>query len=125
VPAVDGEAVFTVTVTGCAELPLICTEELEKLQVGAGVAIGLMLQLRLTAPLKDSDGLTTKRNFALCPTLMVCEADDPDPAPTLKSGAVAPRPDRATVCGLTAALSVIVMPPARLLGEEGVNVTEI
>jgi hypothetical protein len=68
---VTGAVVPTVTVTGCAVLPLICTEELEKPHVGAGLTGGLRLQLRLTVPVNDPDGVTTKLNIALCPALMV------------------------------------------------------
>lgn len=115
----------TVTVIGCAALPLICTEAIDNPQVGAGLIIGLTLQLRFTAPVNDPVGVTTKLNFALCPALMVWEVDDPDAAPTLKFGAATPAPDRATVCGLPAALSANVTLPARLLIPVGVNVTEI
>jgi len=80
----------TVTVTGCAALPLICNEEPEKAHVGAGLTVGLRVQLRLTVPVNDPMGVTNKLNFALCPALMVWEVDDPEAAPTLKLGAATP-----------------------------------
>jgi hypothetical protein len=46
---VVGAAVVIVAVTVTA-VPLSCTAELDKLHVGAGVADGVMLQLRFTVP---------------------------------------------------------------------------
>jgi hypothetical protein len=61
----------TVTVTGCALLPLTCTEELDKVQVGAGVTTGVMTQLKLTSPVNDPEGVMTKLKLAVCPALIV------------------------------------------------------
>jgi hypothetical protein len=83
---VTGPIVPTDTATGCAPLPLICTE-LGKVQVGAGVTTGVMAQLRLTVPLKDADAMTTRLKLALCPALIVWEIGDPVAGPRLKSGA--------------------------------------
>jgi len=84
---VTGAVVSTVAVTGWLPLPVICTEEFDKLQVGAGVTDGVMAQLRLTVPVNPPDGVTSKLNFALCPALMVCEVGDPEAGPIVKSGA--------------------------------------
>jgi hypothetical protein len=78
VPMVTGAVVPTVTVTGCAPLPVSGSEELDKLQVGARVGAGVMPQLRLTVPVNDPTGVTTKLNFALCPALTVCETGAPE-----------------------------------------------
>jgi hypothetical protein len=85
VPMVTGAVVPTVTVTGCAPLPVSCTEELDKLQTGAGVASAMMPQLRLTVPLNDPNGATTKLNLALCPALTVSETGDPEAGLNAKS----------------------------------------
>jgi len=120
---VTGAVVPTVTVTGWAALPLICTEELERPQVGAGFTAGAMLQLSLTEPLNDSRGVTAKRNFALCPARMVSEVDVPEAVPTLKSGAAPmPMPERAAVCGLPGAVSLTARLAVRAPPALGVNV---
>lgn len=41
------------TVTGRAPLPISCTEELDSMQVGAGVTTGVMAQLRLIVPVNN------------------------------------------------------------------------
>jgi hypothetical protein len=123
-PMVAGAVVPSVTVTVCGAPPLTDTDVLDKVHVGGGLTTGLTLQVRLTVPVSEPDGATTKLNFALCPALMVWEVGEPEAAPTLKSGAATATPDRATVCGLPAALSVIVMLPARLPEAVGWNVTE-
>ena len=73
IPAVVGGVVPTVTVTDCAELPLICTVELERLQVGAWGTAGVITQLRFTVPLNAAKGATLKAKLALCPALTVLE----------------------------------------------------
>jgi hypothetical protein len=83
---VMGPVVPTDTATGCAPPPLICTE-LGKVQVGAVVTIGVMAQVRLTVPVRDADGVTTRLKLALCPALMVWEVWDPEAGPRVKSGA--------------------------------------
>ena len=52
-------------------------------------------------------------------------ADVDPPWPGLTTNAAIPFPVRLTVCGLFAALSVMVSVPVRLPVAEGVNVTEI
>jgi hypothetical protein len=86
-PEVAGAVVPTVTVTVWLPLPVIFTEEVDNVHVGAGVTVGVMLQLRLTVPVNDPDGATTKLNLALCPALIVCDVDCPDAGPKLKSAA--------------------------------------
>jgi hypothetical protein len=87
VPAVPVAVVPTVTVSGAAVLVLTLTEP-GRVQLGAGVTAGVMLQLRFTVPLNDPAGVTTKLNEALFPAGMVDELDDPDARPIVKSGAV-------------------------------------
>jgi hypothetical protein len=77
----------TLTVTVCVPLPLICTEELESLQVGAGVNTGEIAQLRLTVPLYDTVPARSKLKLAVCPALMVWEVGDPEASVIEKSGA--------------------------------------
>jgi hypothetical protein len=86
-PVVTGAVVPTVTVTDWFPLPVICTEELDKPQVGAGLTTGVMAQLRFTVPVNPAEGVMTKLNLALCPAFMVCEVGDPEAAPIAKSGA--------------------------------------
>ena len=69
-----GAVVAAVTVTVCAAPPLNCTEELDKVQVGAGVAAGAMAHPRLTVPENEPTGVSDVLNIALCPALMVWEA---------------------------------------------------
>jgi hypothetical protein len=61
--------------------------ELERAQVGAGVSVGVMAQLRFTVPENDPVGAKAKLKLAVCPALMVWEVGDPEPAPMVKSGA--------------------------------------
>ena len=65
-PLVTGAVVPTVTVTDCV-VPLSCTEELDKLQAGAGVTAGLRLQPRLTDPLNPPTTVNARLNTAFCP----------------------------------------------------------
>jgi hypothetical protein len=78
----------TVTVTVCAVLP-ICTGELDRPQVGGGVTVGLMLQVRLALPLNPPTAANEMLNVAFCPAEMVCEVWDPDAGAIVKSGGVA------------------------------------
>lgn len=55
---------------------MTCTEELDKVHVGAGVATGVIAQLKLTVPENDSVGMSDKVNVALCPALIVWDAVD-------------------------------------------------
>jgi hypothetical protein len=97
--------VATVTVTGVVELPDTLTE-LGMLQIGAGDAAGLILQVRFTVPLNDPDGVSDKLNIAVCPGEIV-ELDPPEGALRVKSGAATPVPLRLMTCGEFDALSVI------------------
>jgi hypothetical protein len=64
-PAVVGAVVPTVTVTDCAELPLICTVEVERPHVGAGDATGVITQERFTVPLNAASGAMLNAKLAL------------------------------------------------------------
>ena len=122
---VTGAVVPTVTVIACAAPPLICTEALDRVQVGGGVTAGVIPHFRLTVPANDPDGARDKVNIALCPALTVFEVDDPGAGEIVKSGAAEPIPDKAIVCGLVGALSLIVRVPDRLPVAVGPNSTEI
>jgi hypothetical protein len=82
---VEGAVVLTSTATDFAMLPLICSDELDKLQVGPRVTAGVTVQLRFTVPLNDPDPARLRLKLALCPGLTVC--DVAEPGVTLKSGA--------------------------------------
>ena len=71
---VVGAVVATVAVTDCVPVAVICTEALDREQVGGGVAAGVIAQLRFTVPENDPVGVSARVNFALCPAVMVCEA---------------------------------------------------
>jgi hypothetical protein len=92
---------------------------------GAGVTAGVIAQLRLTVPLNDPAGVTARLKDAVCPAAIVAEFEDPDAGPMTKSGTAAPVPESAIICGLPAALSVILIEPVRLPAAVGVNVTDI
>lgn len=113
--------IVAVTVTA---VPLICAAEFDKLHVGAGVAVGEMLQLRFTVPVKLPAGATAILNCAFCPAAIVCEACDPEANPIVKSGAATPVPDSATVCG-PPPLCVTVILPVAFPAAVGEKVTEI
>ena len=81
---VTAAVVDTITVNGAA-VPAVTLTELGKLQVGAGVTVGLMLQPRLTAPLNDAPGVIAKLKVAACPALTVWEVCEPDVWPIPKS----------------------------------------
>jgi hypothetical protein len=69
-----GAVVATFTVTGTPTgygAPAICSEALDRLQLGAGDTAGVMVQLRLTVPVKNAVGATARSNFAACPALTV------------------------------------------------------
>jgi hypothetical protein len=103
-PAVPGAVVVTVTVTGVAAPPVTLTEP-GKVQLGAGVTAGAMLQVRFTVPLNDPAGVRDKLNVAVFPAGMVDELDDPDARLIVKSGTAVPVPDTATCCEPVPALS--------------------
>lgn len=81
--------VATFTVTDCVPLPLIGTEELDRLQIGAGVTAGVIAQVRLTVPVNDPVGASTRLKLAVCPALIVWEVGEPEVAPIVKSGVAA------------------------------------
>jgi hypothetical protein len=85
--AVTGAVVPTLTVTVCVPLPLICTEELDRAQVGGGVTAGVIAQLRSTVPVNDPVGPMARLKFAVCPALMLWEVGEPEEAPREKPGA--------------------------------------
>ena len=64
-------------------------------------------------------------NCAFCPAGTVCEACDPEANPIVKSGAAAPIPERAILCGLPPPLCAMVILPVRFPTADGANVTEI
>ena len=92
-----------VTVTACPLVPEICTEE-GTLHVSAGLTTGVMLQLRLTVPANDPEGISIKLNFALCPALTVCEVGAPEAAPSVKSAGEA-------ACTTSDAVALFTTPP--------------
>lgn len=122
-PDVAGAVVPTVTFTSCAPLPLICTEELDRPQVGAGVTAGVMTQPKFTVPLKESVGAMTKLKFAVFPALTVWEVGDPEAGPIVKSGGASPSPSKLADCGLPGAVSLIERLAIRDPAAVGSNVT--
>lgn len=119
-----GALVAIVTVTVSA-VPLSCTAEFDSLQVGAGVAAGVTLQLRFTVPAKAPAGAIARLNRAFCPAGTVCEACDPESNPIVKSGAATPIPESVIVRGLPPPLCAMVILPVRFPTADGANVTEI
>lgn len=85
-PVVTGAIVRTVAVTDCTAPPLICTEELDREQIGVEVTAGMMAQSRFTVPVNDPDDVSARLKLAVCPALMVCEVADPEAASKAKSG---------------------------------------
>ena len=65
IAVVEGAVVPTFTVTDCAVVPLICSDELDKLQVGPRVTAGVMVQLRFTVPLKLPDPAKVRLKLAV------------------------------------------------------------
>ena len=86
VPEVKLAVVPTVNVTGCDPLPLRFMDELDRPQVGAGVAAGVIAQVRLAVPLNDPAGASIRLKVAVCPALTVCEIGEPDAGLKVKSG---------------------------------------
>lgn len=84
---VAGAVVPTFTVTVCVPVPLICTELLESVQVGAGVTTGVIAQLRFTVPVNDPIDAKARLKLAVCPAGTVCEVGEPDAEAIEKSGA--------------------------------------
>jgi len=73
---VTGAVVPTFNVTDSVPALLNCTDELDKLHVGAGVAAGVMAQLKFTVPVNELTEVKARLKFAVCPALIVCEVDD-------------------------------------------------
>ena len=105
-------------------LTVICTERLERPQLGAEDTTGVIVQLRFIVPVNDPVGAKARLKMAVCPALMICEVDEPDAGPTVKSGVAVPNPDNVMICGLPSALSARLTVPARLPVVVGVNVME-
>lgn len=122
-PLLTGAVVPTVTVIDCAALPLICIEELDRVQVGGGVTAGVIPHFRLTVPVNDPEGARDKVNVALCPAFTVSEVDDPLAAEKVKSGGADPVPDSAIACRLPGAVSLTDRSAMRDPPAVGVNVT--
>ena len=57
-------AVVAIVTVAVSAAPLSCTAELDKLQLGAGVAAGVTLQLRFTVPVKAPAGAIAILNCA-------------------------------------------------------------
>lgn len=74
---VVGAVVPNFKVTDCVPLPLIGTEELDSVQVGAGVTFGVITQLKFTVPANDAIGITIKLKLASPPAFIVSEVVDP------------------------------------------------
>lgn len=121
--ALPAAVVDTVTVAEVAE-PLTMLTEAGTLQTSAGVAAGVRPHVRFTVPLKVPAGVRAKLKVAVWPAEIVEELE-PDAIPIVKSGAAVPVPESATVCGLPAALSVIVRFAAALPATAGTKMTEI
>lgn len=87
VPLVEGAVVATFTITVCAVLPLICSDELDKLQLGSSVAGGVTTQLRLTVALNVPAPARFRLKLAIWPALTVCDVGEPEAGFKVKSGA--------------------------------------
>ena len=85
-PVVACAVVPTCTATVCGPVPVICTED-GTLQVGAGVTVGVMAQLKFTVPVNDPVGVMARLKLAVCPALTVWEVGEPEAAPSEKPGA--------------------------------------
>lgn len=78
--------VFTETVTVWVPLPVRFTAALDKLHVAAGVATGVIEQLKSTVPLNAPDGASSRLKLAVCPALIVWEVGEPGDGLKTKSG---------------------------------------
>jgi len=102
---------------------LICTEELDNVQVGAGLTTGAIAQLKFTVPPKEPVDSSAIVKLAVDPGFIVWETGEPEAAPKLKFGGAVATPDKATVCGLPGALSLIIRFAVREPAAVGVKVT--
>ena len=93
---VTDAVVPTLMVTVWFVMEVICTEELDRLQVGAKVTAGVIAQFRFTAPLKELVAPNASLKLALCPALMVWEVGEPGAKAMVKSGAACTPSDSGT-----------------------------
>jgi hypothetical protein len=63
--AVPAAVVPTLTVSVCVPLPVICTEELDRVQVGAGATTGVIAQVKFTVPVNDPVGAMATLKLAV------------------------------------------------------------
>jgi hypothetical protein len=104
-PVVTGAAVATWTVTGCVPLPGICTEELDRLHVGAGVTAGVIAQVRFIVPENDAVAAKATLKLAVCPVVIVWEVGEaapiekPGAGPLVLSSTPIPGPQKKTISG--------------------------
>ena len=113
-PATDRAVVLTLAVT-CAGVPLRAAELGVTVQVAP---CGAPLQLSAIVPLKLFVPDSVSPKFAVAPGEIVCEADEPLAVEKEKSF---PIPVKATVCGVSLALSAITRRAARLPTAVGVD----
>ena len=111
--------VATETVMVAALVPFKLTEPGFTVQVASE---GAPVQVKLTAPVSPPWGEMLRSYVAVPPALTVAEVEDPAAAATEKSS---PVPDSATLCGLPAALSVMLKAADRAPPAVGLNVTLI
>lgn len=115
------------------ELPLVETETVKVLAfpltrfkvAGAVVHVapaGAPVQPRVTVPLVPAEPVSDRLYVAVCPPVTVALVEPPGAAPMAKPETI-PVPERATVCGLEAALSAKVSVPVCALEVTGMNVT--
>lgn len=83
---------------------------------------GTPVQARVTVPLVPAEPVSDSVYVAVCPLVTVALVEPPEAAPMVKPEAM-PVPERATACGLEAALSAKVRVPVCALTVTGVNVT--
>ena len=113
----DGAVVVTVIVTMTGALSVNELDDGE--QVPAGI---VPLQETVTVSLNPPEGESESGNVADCPAETATEVEPPGGTEMTTS---VPFPDRVTACGLSGALSEMVMAPARGPIAVGVKVTEI
>ena len=81
-----GAVVATLTVTACDPPPLICTEELDGVQVGAGVTCRRnRAACQIYSSVNDPIGAMARLKLAVCPALIVCDVGEPEAGASVKS----------------------------------------
>jgi hypothetical protein len=126
-------AIEVLTTRAEVELPRVETETMKELAfpltrfrvAGAMVHVapaGAPVQARVTVPLVPAEPVSDRLYVAVCPLVTVALVEPPEAAPMVKPEAT-PVPERATVCGLEAALSAKVSVPVCAFAVAGVNVT--